>query len=214
MQTRKGVILLSTLFFIFSISILILENLKDSEKFSNEVFYDIQLAQLKITKENVQSEVISTLNKNRNYIYEILEKVNMIPLTFGEINVVINLENVEKKRCNINEIKIEEDIFTKCGEVISNNISSHYKFVEELNKLNISTSQQLKYFIKNYKESVNDEQIDLIKDHFDYRTFDKNSIYVKCSYDINVENNIKGDGSFIFKIGDTVPSYSYFTLKE
>jgi len=214
LQTRKGVILLSTLFFIFSISILILENLKDSEKFSNEVFYDIQLAQLKITKENVQSEVISTLNKNRNYIYEILEKVNMIPLTFGEINVVINLENVEKKRCNINEIKIEEDIFTKCGEVISNNISSHYKFVEELNKLNISTSQQLKYFIKNYKESVNDEQIDLIKDHFDYRTFDKNSIYVKCSYDINVENNIKGDGSFIFKIGDTVPSYSYFTLKE
>ena len=214
MQTRKGVILLSTLFFIFSISILILENLKDSEKFSNEVFYDIQLAQLKITKENVQSEVISTLNKNRNYIYEILEKVNMIPLTFGEIKVVINLENVEKKRCNINEIKIEEDIFTKCGEVISNNISSHYKFVEELNKLNISTSQQLKYFIKNYKESVNDEQIDLIKDHFDYRTFDKNSIYVKCSYDINVENNIKGDGSFIFKIGDTVPSYSYFTLKE
>ena len=214
---KKGIILLITLFFISAISVLILKNLGDSEKFISEVSFDTKLTQFKIVNENVQNEIIKILNENKDYIDDILEKAQIIPLRYGNVNLLIELVELPAKECDINTIKNVSDIAQQCTNDVSYNIENQYKFVEDLNKIrkdtNITNQQQLNYFIEEYKTSVNDDQIDDISDKFGYISIDKNATYLSCKYTIVLDDISKANSYFIFKLDSNIPLSSYFTLE-
>lgn len=214
---KQGIILLITLFFISAISVLILQNLEDSESFINELSYDSQLAQLKITSNNVQEQIISIVNKNQEYIDDILEQAPTLPLAYGNINLIISLDYFNTdENCNVNALKTQEDIVSLCGEDISYKIEDKYTFVNTIKDYNITSEQQLLYVINQYKREVNDNQIDSIKDQFSYLSLDSNdteSTYLKCDFEINLENNISAKSFFVFKVGSTNILNSDFYLK-
>jgi len=214
---KQGIILLITLFFISAISVLILQNLEDSESFINELSYDSQLAQLKITSNNVQEQIISIVNKNQEYIDDILEQAPTLPLAYGNINLIISLDYFNTdENCNVNALKTQEDIVSLCGEDISYKIEDKYTFVNTIKDYNITSEQQLLYVINQYKKEVNDNQIDSIKDQFSYLSLDSNdteSTYLKCDFEINLENNISAKSFFVFKVGSTNILNSDFYLK-
>ncbi len=214
---QKGIVLLITLFFISAISVLILKNLDDSEKFIDESSYDTRLTQLKITKENVEVEIKNFINKNQDNIKENFVEPLTLPFQFGNVNLIIDVSYLGETSCNINEIKSVVDILKKCGENIAYNILDKHIFVENLNKLNndnnISTKEQLDYFIDEYKMSINDEQIDSIKNDFSFIPKDINATYIKCDYNVFIEEKLGGNGSFILKVGDTDTLTSSFVLE-
>lgn len=214
---KKGIILLITLFFISAISVLILKNLGDSEKFISEVSFDTKLTQFKIVNENVQQEIIKILNENKDYIDDILKEAQIIPLRYGNVNLLIELVELPTKECNINNIKNVQDIVTQCNQDVSYNIENQYKFVEDLNKIrkdtNITNQQQLDYFIEEYKTGANDDQIDNISDKFSYISTDENATYLSCKYTILLDELSKANSYFIFKLDTDTPLANYFTLE-
>lgn len=213
---QKGIVLLITLFFISAISVLILKNLDDSEKFMDEISYDMQLIQLKITHENVQKEIVKFVNNNKKSIEQGTLESLTFPLTFVNIDLIINIDFLEQNRCNINELKKIEDIFDKCGEDIAYNILDPNTFISNLKDINkdqiITSQKQLDYFINEYEKSVNDDQINLIRKNFSYFNTD-DSTYIKCRYSVSVKKGIEASAYFIFKLGSATIVNNYFVLK-
>jgi len=208
---KKGVVLLITLFFITAISILILKNLDDSNQFIKEVSHDTALTQINITNKNVQDEVIKLVNKYKDNIDELLEIASAgIPFDYGNINLIIKLENYIEKDCNLNDIKNLKDLDNKCESISTDYISYPYDFIEVLNrykpKEGLKNQKQIEFVIDKYILSSRDDKIHMAKDNFGFLTIAQNqdnesiSRYLKCSYDINI-NNIKATSSFIFKLG-------------
>ncbi len=216
---KKGIVLLITLFFISAISILILKNLEDSETFLNSISYDSKLNQLKITHRNIIKQVMKLVNENKDNIDIILEKAQSIPLSFNGINLVINLEILDSQGCNINDIKTVEDIEKKCTQDVSYNILDPYKFVGDLRKIvtdknskKIESKKQFDYFIDSYSKSVDDKKVLTIKDQFSYFSTKVDTTYLQCDYDIFLQDEVSGHGTFVFKLGSSKEERSFFIL--
>jgi hypothetical protein len=219
---KKGVILLITIFFISSISILIYKHLEDSEKFIKEVSLDHTLTQLKTTSKNIKSEVIKLINEyadDEDNIDKIVEITSSgIPFDYANIETTITLDRFVVGECNINDINSSQNIMDNCSEDVGNKILNHFEFIETLQKYrklsNIDTKDKFDYFIKDYKKSARDEEIDSIKEQFDYiKLSDTNSTYLKCDYTISV-NNTNASGWFIFKSTEKTPKKEQFLLLD
>ena len=88
---RKGIVLLITIFFISAISILILQNLKNTEEYLDTISFDTKLSQTQISMDNIQDEIPKFFKKNKDNIDQILENTAILPLSFGDINVLLNI---------------------------------------------------------------------------------------------------------------------------
>ncbi len=205
---KKGVVLLITLFFITAISVLILKNLDDSEKFIDEVSQDVSLTQINITNKNVQAEVIKLVNSYQDNIDELLEIASAgVPFEYGNIKLFVNIEEMILGDCDINKIKNQEDLYSICSDAITQHISYPYDFVEQLNKIKsangFKNQKQIEFFLQKYQNITKDEKIMDIKDSFGFMNISSDSgdnRYIKCSFDIDVDN-IKAKNSFVFKVG-------------
>lgn len=213
---KKGIILLITLFFIAAISVLILQNLEDSEKFLRESSLDTDLAQFKITHTNVQKEIIKTLNNNKGAIEKELEEAVVLPLQYGDILLTIELQQVyEESLCNINNLKKRADIVKYCGEDIGYALANTTLFIENLTPyLPITSQSQLDYFLDEYIQQSNDEQIEKVQHFFGYRQIDSTQAqYIRCDYSVSLATARVGYGEFLFKVGDTTAIDSYFIVE-
>ena len=166
---------------------------------------------INITNKNVQYEVIKLVDKYKDNIDELLEIASAgIPFDYGNINLIIKLENYIEKDCNLNDIKNLKDLDNKCESISTDYISYPYDFMQVVKKYKpkngFENQKQLEFVIDKYKLSSRDDKIDIVKDNFGFLTIAQNqdnesiSRYLKCSYDINI-NNIKATSSFIFKLG-------------
>jgi hypothetical protein len=209
MNNRKAVVLLITLMFISTISILILKNLSDSEEYIKEVSADLSLLQVKITNENIKDEVLKLTNIYKEDIDEILSVASIpIPFNYGNVISSITLEDYIFRECYLNDIKTNDDLLSKCSTEIIDNISYPYDFIEILNTYKpFKNQKQIDYFIKNYQFKTRDKKIELIKNDFGFIkgiTNNTESVseerYILCKYTISVES-IKAIGMFIFKLG-------------
>jgi len=213
---KKGIVLLITLFFISSISLLILQNLDDSEEFIKNASYDSTLTQLKLTSKNVQDEIINLISKNKDNIDEILEVSSSgIPLNYGYVDINITLEPYDIEKCYLNDINNINDINNKCNVEIIDNISYPYDFINILKKYKkqLSNKQQVDYFINDYKYQTKDANIDKVKEEFGYIKQDGNTTnnYLKCNYNV-VVNGTKASCEFVFKIASSTPIYFEYQL--
>ena len=200
---KSGVVLLITIFFIMSISALIFKNLEDSQKFIDEVSLDISLAQLNITKKNIEDEVIKLANKYKDNIDELLIVSSAsIPFNYADIDMIITLDEYDYKQCEINNIKSVQWLYEKCDENLTESILYPYDFVEYLKKYKpFKNKQQINYFLQEYQQDTKDDKIYLVKDEFEYlQKPSQNERYLKCSYSAEIDG-INSNGEFIFKLG-------------
>ncbi len=217
---KKGIVLLITLFFITAISMVILQNLEDSESFIKEVSLDDTLTQNKITTQNVQKEIIKLINKYKGddeAINGILEVAVLgIPFNYGNIDLVIYLEEYFTNGCNLNTINLKSPLNGQCEEYITNNILYEYDFLEKLKKYKpFNTKEQIRYFINQYIQDTRDDKISLVIDDFGYLKKDENETarYIKCNYDISIQDR-NSTVEFIFKIGEKEPIYFEYLLSK
>jgi len=85
---KKSIILLITLFFIITISTIILKNIEDTEKFLDNIARDDSLSQMQITINNIKDEVSKFLRKNKNDIDDILQHSSFVPFKIKNIDIV------------------------------------------------------------------------------------------------------------------------------
>ncbi len=217
---KKGVVLLITLFFITAISVLILKNLDDSEKFIDEVSQDVSLTQINITNKNVQDEVIKLVNKYHDNIDELLEISSLgIPFDYGDIKLFIKIEDYEFKDCNLNDVSNTEQLYSKCSTFTTENILYSYEFIEQLKKYKpkdgFKNQKQIEFFLDKYKLSTKDEKIDEVRENLEFLKMpdsETTSIrYLKCSFNIDIDN-IKAISEFVFKVGQTKIEDNTFNL--
>jgi len=122
MYRKKGIILLVTIFFITTISILILQNLQDTDMFLDELSYDKSSIQMQISIKNVKDEIPKFLRKlKKDYKDEfdtMIKKPIILPLKIqnSNINILLNIEKLNDKQ----KAKIKCDFKIKIDKLISN----------------------------------------------------------------------------------------------
>ncbi len=203
MNKKNGIVLLITLFFISAISILILQNLKDTEKFIKEVSFDSSLTQVQITIDNIQQEVPKFLKKNKDNIDIILENSLGIPFQVGNVDILLNIEDYPEKLFYINSLKAE----SMTSEDFVNNINYKYDFLQLVNASKPYTNdKQVQQTIKEYIRLTKDDYILNIKDEFGHIKLLETERLIQCSYFLRVDD-ISVDVSFIFDLSNS-------TIKE
>jgi len=213
---KKAIVLLITLMFITSISVLILQNLKDSEKFFKVIGTNMSLTQTQITVQNVNYEIRKFFkNKNSEDIQEILSMIpEEIPFILNEnIMIMVSLsEYVQEVVHDVNKIDdtYQNDQFNENLDYpnIFFEILKEKKTILKNNK--ISNNKQVSSIIDEYISKTRDKRILNIKDNFTFFTIpsDTNATYISCKYDINI-NNINSTVNMIFKAGDTNSTKSF-----
>ena len=204
-QKRKsGIVLLITLFFIFSISILIMKNLDDHTQFIDESEFETTLIQAQISSKNVENEIISLVKKYYDNIDEILDITSKgIPFDYGNIKLNIVLEDYgDSTQCDLNDINDSLPLVGQCEQYIVDNISYPSDFTELLkdykNKYeDFKNQDQVDYFLDDYKYQTRDENIENVQEDFTFLSVDDNASYFQCDYEMLINSNTI-NGTFVF----------------
>jgi hypothetical protein len=194
-----------TLFFIITISILILKNLNDSNKFIDEVALDSKLTQIKIANKNIQDEVIKLIDKNKDDIDQLLEITTAgFPFKYGDVDLIIKIDEYFNPDCNLNKIEKTEDLNKYCTDNIISSISYPYDFVKLIKQYQPFTNKkQVDFFIDKYIEYTKDDTLYNIQDSLGFNSIDANNtsnIFISCKYDIKIKDTT-ASSSFLLKVG-------------
>ena len=206
---KKSIVLLITLFFITTISLIIMKNLEDSNKLIQTSNLDMTLTQLNISNQNIDQEVIKLLKDHSEDIDEILDITSLgVPFEYNGIDTIITINEFIPNQCNINDINNSQDLENRCDDNILNNILYKYDFVRLLKKyrlLNkskrIETKQQLEFFITKYIQETQDDKIHLITNELNFIKIDSNESkrYLFCNYDLSFQD-LNVTSSFIYEL--------------
>lgn len=196
---KKSIALLITLFFIASISVLILKNLNDSNSFMDEVSFDTALTQFKITNNNIQTEVMGLISKYKDdneTLGKILEITSMgIPFEYGNLSIFITLDYAPSSPdCYLSNLQGDnalDMLYNRCDEDLLKNIQYPYDFIDIFKGKKITTQKQLDYLLDEYLISSKDDKLDSVRDEFGYiNTADLNNTEneFRCKYELNIAN--------------------------
>jgi len=197
LKNKRGVILLITLFFISAISILILQNLKQNDKFIKIVNSNIALTQTQILIQNINKEIIKYLKPYSSD--DVLSKLP-IELPFkltNNINIMIQIDKFNDK----DYIYLDDLKSKNTTEDFNQNVDYRYIFFQILSKYKYTTSQaQVDYIINKYIEQTKDTRILNIKDKFRYGSYSsyKDGLFLQCIYTLDIDG-IKSKVNILFK---------------
>ena len=212
---KKGIVLLITIFFIAAISILILQNLQNTEKYLDTISFDTKLSQTQITMDNIQKEIPKFFKKHKDEIDTLLENTEILPLSFGNVNVLLNIEEFVEPQFDINNLTdqlMAEDDFVM-------NVNYKFKFKEMVdkrkeNQFKYENNKQIQQTIQEYIKVTQDTDILKIKDEF---TFIKkpaaDTRLIKCNYTLKVDNQNSSEAEFIFDLkSGAVKSFNIISI--
>ncbi|MEA3498915.1 MAG: hypothetical protein U9R16_07650 [Campylobacterota bacterium] len=182
MNSKKSIVLLITIFFISAISVLILQNLDDTDQYLDETKSQNMIAQTQITIQNIKEEIPKYLKKNKENIDEILENTENIPLKFGNVDIKLSIQEYELPLFDINNLTKQ----IKDSDEFVNNITNQYDFLEIIKQNKYTNQKQIDQSINEYIKLTRDKNILNIKDMFTYIKADEKSRFIKCNCDIKV----------------------------
>tara|TARA_B100001063_G_scaffold246908_1_gene288448 strand:- start:8796 stop:9470 length:675 start_codon:yes stop_codon:yes gene_type:complete len=175
---KQSIVLLISLFFISSLSILIIKNLEDTNFFLEEKNFKLNRAQIITSLNNIQIEISEILKNNKDYVDDIIPELNFeyIPIKIKNILISFTVTKYDKVNINLLSSKNSMDY-----EEVTNLFSDYqisdfdtfryvYKTIEDEYKNNNIKS---KTFVKNNK------QIDAIMDIFQKQTYNNEILNIK-----------------------------------
>ncbi len=189
---KKSIILLSTLFFISTILVFILDNMKDTNNLLKESNIDFINTQAIISINNYKDEIGKLLIKHKNIVEKQLPL--SIPLNIENISVLVNLKSYDRIY-DINTIinkKGNQDIkeFFSLNNIdydsfeyfLRNYMNSMYKVTK------VTNFKQINKIIKAYTKSVDNNEIQNIQDSLGFTKYTEKSNLILCNLDIKISN--------------------------
>lgn len=226
---KKGIVLLISLFFIAIISLLIFENMTDTDILIQERNADVANTQALVSVNNYKDEIGKLLFKNKENLDDFLNneifstgiflEMQNVKVKFNlakydnkyDINVLINGTPEDKNK--LEELFILNGVdFDEFSYFVTN-------YMSQINKddRSITTFKQLNKLISEFVKVSNNDKIEEIKDMLGFFNISEKSNFVLCNLDFEItakkysshfiydldsskENEIKvKDFEFIFK---------------
>lgn len=211
---KKGIVLLVSLSFIGIISLLIFENLRDTDILIRETNDDFITTQALISVNNYKNEIGKLLVKNKDDLEDILENElfsNKIPINAGNVEVNINLIKYEEMydintfiRGNENEKKELEELFVNNDVDYS---SFNYFINNYINSLkkedkSIKNGKQLDKIIFEFVKETNNDDIKNIRDQLGVIKTTDELNFILCDLDLDI-NDKKFSSRFIYDLNSS-----------
>lgn len=239
---KKSIILLITLLFISTISLLILKNLNDSKEYLDNINYDYTYTQLVFTSSNIKQEIRLLIKNNKENLEDEFEDNPIIvfpPLQMKDISANITLKKLiddddedDKVYSNINYLTNDKKRFDH-NETIMESTSEYYK--QMFNTANISDYYRFVTFFDNFRNEykvdknkiLNYKQIqdiiDIYKEENDdslistisenFYPYEINKKTIKCNIDINL-NEISIQEVFLLNLDTQEIKELEFIIKK
>ncbi len=217
---KKGIVLLISLFFIATISILVLKNLDDTDKILEQKNYKLDFSQALLLTKNIQKEIENAIKNNKDNFEELLEEKvfeSLPPFNFQGISVAFSLDENAKE--NINELSknytqgnqdskddLEKDIYNLRDYLEVNNVYN-YPVLQELYEIKVHEDNEVKsskqvddiinnFIIRTYSNKINDlkDNIGFTESYQDYILRVKISMekgFLKSYYLLDKEGQVK-----------------------
>lgn len=158
---KKSIVLLISLFFIAAVSLLIIQNLKDTDSYINEQNSKFTKTQIMFLLNNAKDEVSKILSKNQGNDISSYLDIDY-PIVVKDAKIIVKLKEYDKYNINLLKSKDEKDY------------ESIKKFFEDNSVYDIETFRYLmkdKQDIKNYKQ-LDDLLVTVTKESSDKRILD------------------------------------------
>ncbi|MFX4219279.1 hypothetical protein ACOL3B_10335 [Aliarcobacter butzleri] len=178
---KKGVILLITLFFIISISILILKNLSDTNSYLTEQNSKFAKVQMLYYINNIKNEFLRLLKDTNKE--GLVKYFNMnFPVQMEDIKIKIRLEEYNKYNINLLKAKDKKDYYYFSEFLKSYDIYDIYILQSILSELNtIRTNKQLDEVFKKFDKESYNNNLFKVKDYIGFVEYDKRDFSSQAS---------------------------------
>ncbi|WP_157352955.1 hypothetical protein [Aliarcobacter butzleri] len=178
---KKGVILLITLFFIISISILILKNLSDTNSYLTEQNSKFAKVQMLYYINNIKNEFLRLLKDTNKE--GLVKYFNMnFPVQMDDIKIKIRLEEYNKYNINLLKAKDKKDYYYFSEFLKSYDIYDIYILQSILSELNtIRTNKQLDEVFKRFDKESYNNNLFKVKNYIGFVEYDKKDFSSQAS---------------------------------
>lgn len=183
---KKSVVLFISLLFIATLSVLIIENLNDTNKFlskSHDKFNKVQAISL---MENLQKEISKKITENKENIKEIIDEglTSNAVLPIKDFNMIFSLTNYDK--LNVNDlINTDKNISKNTSDILYSYEIYNVDYLKSLLKENnIESMKQLDFIIEQYAKQNDDEKIYEVKNLLGFLQ-NQNLYELKVNFDDN-----------------------------
>ncbi len=162
---KRSIVLLISLFFILSLSVLIIKNLDDTNSYLKEKNHKINMIQIITSIKNLQSEITRIIQNNKDYINTLLDNENTsyMPIKVNEINILFLIKKYDK--VDINTLKEDEKKYKEIKNLFfRNNISNFetFKDIYKNNEIEFENNKQVYDIIEKFiKKTYNNKIIDI-----------------------------------------------------
>ncbi|MDN5108103.1 hypothetical protein PJV93_11395 [Aliarcobacter butzleri] len=178
---KKGVILLITLFFIISISILILKNLSDTNSYLTEQNSKFAKVQMLYYINNIKNEFLRLLKDTNKEGLVKYFNINF-PVQMEDIKIKIRLEEYNKYNINLLKAKDKKDYYYFSEFLKSYDIYDIYILQSILSELNtIRTNKQLDEVFKRFDKESYNNNLFKVKNYIGFVEYDKRDFSSQAS---------------------------------
>jgi len=215
---KKSIVLLITMLFISAISLLVMDNLKDSDKFITNSQNSANFTQTNISIKNINDVLIKQINKvNDDELDELFSYVELLnSKSIGNVYI----SNLSPEILDISSFyNIKQDYTNTSDIYLIENIDYRYDLYSISKDKNITNKRQLEYVVNEYINLTKDEKIlnvlnsDKFLANYDkYKEGNSSRTFISCNYDIQV-NNMKSHIDMTFEHKKDAPIYfDYYTI--
>lgn len=170
---KKSIVLLISLFFIAAVSLLIIQNLKDTDSYLSEQNSKFTKTQIMFLINNAKDEVSKILSQNQGNDISSYLDVDY-PIVLKEALITITLEEYDKYDINLLNEKDEKDYENLKKFLEKNGVYDveNFKYLMQ-NNGNIKNYKQRDELLNDFAIQVYDKRILDLKDYLGFIKFDK-----------------------------------------
>lgn len=170
---KKSIVLLISLFFIAAVSLLIIQNLKDTDSYIYEQNSKFAKTQIMFLINNAKDEVSKTLLENEGN--DILSYLDVdYPIVVKDVRITVKLQEYDKYNINLLKSKDEKDYEFIKNFFVENGVYDTETFVYLMKeKQDIKNYKQLNELLLNATNESYDKRILDLKDYLGFIKFDK-----------------------------------------